>query len=227
MLDASGILAASRAKLGCHSPPSGRPQQEPVARPTLYHMDIAGTLRPGLVLDRRRLADGPLHPWQVELRGLVPGALSRHGEIRLLAPIGGLEAEAMQWVVVELCFELVRRERFPMAPSRLSVVFAADSLEFLLGARARPALEGFPGGVIYEIQGRNPFRADQAWTWSWTHGRTGAVAQIIANAQRYWTGEPADVREPYWEYLLTPPVQVLRRVDMEPCPAPTAEEHLP
>jgi hypothetical protein len=89
------------------------------------------------------------------------------------------------------------------------VLFATDSLEFLLAGRASPFAQDLPGQAIYELEAADAFRCDMAWTWA----HSGPVAEILHNACRYWAGEPKQDGEPYWEYLLTPPVRVLRRVE--------------
>ena len=76
--------------------------------------------------------------------------------------------------------------------------------------QARFRAEGTPVGGIYELQAKAWFRADMAWTWL----RPGSMAEMFEYAQQYWSGRP----HPdgcTWEYLLSPPVRVLRRVDLE------------
>ncbi|MGF0316035.1 hypothetical protein [Nocardia fluminea] len=112
---------------------------------------------------------------------------------------------------VELLWELLRLHEYPDAPSRLQSVFAWKDLE-----DARQFAGSPQQGTIWQIETEQPgFRADMSLVRAVR--RTRDTLQL---ARMYWaqydnydrSGLPSQCGPPVWEYLLTPPVRVVRAV---------------
>ena len=60
-----------------------------------------------------------------------------------------------------------------------------------------------------EVKSTLPSGADQRCV---NTGVVKAAAALTYWAHCYWAGEPFDSDDPHWEFLLVPPVRVIRRI---------------
>jgi len=171
--------------------------------PVAFTVDRAGALVPGVVLGRTRHRDIEPPELQDHVDELFPRGVTRHGNEYLLN--GGKPAQDVSGNI-ELLFEYVRRARFPNAPSRFESIFGWEDPQ---AARDFGLRCGQPNAAVWEVESTlGPFRADMRCL-----TLDGSVLGISYLAERYWSQlEAAQVGQPEWELLLTPPVRVLRKI---------------
>lgn len=151
---------------------------------------------------------------------LFPDGISEHGVRYCLMPLYSQAPDTVPLAffasgVVDMTCEYVRRCEYRDCPSRMQSIFAWRTL-----ADARAWRTYIGGGTIFEItsqSARPPFRADMK------------NLEIIpnfpftaaVNARRYWSGEASPSHlwlgnphpKPIWEFLLTLPATVGRKVE--------------
>lgn len=138
---------------------------------------------------------------QAHVDSLFPDGVTFHGESYILQ--GRRPAKGVS-EVIELLFEYVRRSLFSSCPSRFQSVFAFDHVAQALDFRNQ---YGGSDSLIWEIECEARFKADmQLLTLQ------GSLLVLSYNAHRYWRGESSG-NEPVWEYLLIPPVKVIRKIE--------------
>jgi hypothetical protein len=105
--------------------------------------------------------------------------------------------------MIEFIFEYVRKSYYPQRPSRFISFFAFDSIELAKNFRSEICNSQ---GNICEIESEESFGADMNLL---------RLEKLLLKADHlahlYWKGET--IGNPYWEYLLVPPVKVIRKVD--------------
>lgn len=175
---------------------------------TFYHLDRRSDLAAGEAVE----LEPPAAALDLEddsaavVAALFPEGLASHGRhycgLDLYA-----EDDAGLWdVSCELLFEWVRAARFPQRPSRFQSVF---------GFRARRDVERFvaehvdPPYTVWRVRADDTFVGDMKLL------DVGHLARGIEQADRYWRGRSREDR-PLWEALLSPPVEVLERVETAP-----------
>jgi hypothetical protein len=107
--------------------------------------------------------------------------------------------------LIELLIEYVRRSFYPEKPSRFQSVFAFDNYEQAKDFKYRFS-DDKSKGSIWEVEANNILKADMNLL---SLGNSLLEADYLAHL--YWKGET--IGNPYWEYLLVPPVKVIRKVD--------------
>lgn len=170
-----------------------------------FTVDRLGSLRPGTV-GLHRWSDVNPPELQAHVHELFPHGVSRHGERYLLRPDAAGLAVAPN---IELLWEYTRRAVTPAAPSRFQSLFAFETL-----TSTRRFQSEFCGGsgTIWRLQTDHVgFRADLRWL-----TLRGSALEVSHAATSYWRqASTADLplqlspREPLWEVLLRPPVQVI------------------
>ena len=180
---------------------------------TYFHVDRSSALVAGTdVIADRDYTSCSFYPVQdhfhrSDLEALVdelfPGGMTRHGKQYLLSePLvirtqqGPLPA-VPHIPMIELISELVRRLLFPERPSRLTALFAWESLDEAIRFRNETG-----GGKIYHVEANEIFRGDMKLL---LLGGSGVGA--VQFARKYWRGDSSP--QPRWEYLLVPPVRVI------------------
>jgi hypothetical protein len=165
----------------------------------LFTVDRNNAYSSGYQLTNERFTD--IHPdvLQAHVDTLFPNGLTKHGERHFLRDTnkhGVIEAE------IELLFEYVRRGSFGSKPSRFQSVFATDSLD-----QAKAFRQRYGGGheSIWMLNGEPVFKADMSLL---RRGATTLVSSWLAH--EYWKGHASS--DPFWEYLLLPPVTIAERV---------------
>ncbi len=138
---------------------------------------------------------------QAHVNHLFPHGVSSHGSSYFLT---GSRCSNVTNPLIELVFEYVRRGCFPDRPSRFECLFACESLE-----QARVFREQYGNGSIWKVQCDNVFRADMALL------ALGQESILLTSyhAHRYWSGLTGYSRQPFWEWLLVPPIRVLERAE--------------
>lgn len=178
-----------------------------------YTLDRGWSLTAGLPVLATPLAGFPQvsSAARAELMRWYPDGLTRHGAQYLFEANGGSVSISSH---VELTFEAVRRLDYPAVPSRFQSLFACDDLE-TAQVFAREYQNGSPGDAnVWRVAhaGRR-MRADMRLL---TCGAQGI--DVFTMAAAYWSGHQIDrVRpdlgaQPFWEWLLVPPVRVVERV---------------
>jgi hypothetical protein len=164
-----------------------------------FTLDRAKTLKAGQRIDLVRYGDVTPPELQTHVNSLFPQGVTSHGERYLLraeTPANGVNS------VIELLFEYVRRSQFPKCPSRFQSIFACKTIE---EAEAFKNQHGTPDSLIWEVEASKGFRVDMKFL-----TLQGSLLILSYNAARYWEGLPSDAN-PFWEFLLTPPVKVVRQ----------------
>ncbi len=162
-----------------------------------YHLDSKGTLRRDDVMQLEQLPDEV----QIGDPTWFPNGVTRFGIDIILKQLayGALERE------YEL--ESIRRERFPMLPSRYVSIFAWQSTKDLDRFRADFRLLGCgeKHGRIWKVKGKAVFRGDMD-----LFNVFRGDLEMRTAADYYWSQQASG--DPLYEYLLEPPVTVLEEV---------------
>lgn len=134
-------------------------------------------------------------------REWFPQGMTAHGVRYLLGADPQLERDR----AIEITWELVRRLEFPDRPSRLTSIFAWDSLEDAQAFQARQ--RAFTATAVYRVEGESLLRANMPLLTA----LAGAGGSALQDARDYWAGKRGAAPE-LWEHLLRPPVTVVRQV---------------
>ncbi|QDP44155.1 hypothetical protein SEA_JUJU_39 [Gordonia phage JuJu] len=157
--------------------------------PTYFTVDRLGTLSEGAVVETTHSGTGT---------DLIPEYVSRHGARYLTVDVWSHWCPQQgngRDMMIELVWELARRQVNPQAPSRLECLFAWATID-----QAR-AFRGASGGTIYEVEAERGFKADMAHL-----GVDGTLVDIAARTSAYWKQLPGPRVQ--WEHLLTLPVTI-------------------
>jgi hypothetical protein len=184
----------------------------------LFHVDRTAALRPGQSLDitswasiasqAQTIADVAL---QSHVESLFPDGMTKHGlgylfwqNIPAFPMQPGLYVDpalaTMRSHAIELVAEYIRRAEFPSRPSRYQAVFCWSSLE---DAQRFVSEANLAGAVIWEVDGKELFRADMRLL---TMGTALATSEAI---HQYWRGEKHRTKPPHWELFVAPGATLL------------------
>lgn len=166
----------------------------------LYTVDRNGTLEEDQIINLVKYSDVKPSELQVHIDSLFPDGVTSHGEHYMLK--GKTPAEGTN-EFIELLFEYVRRSYFPSCPSRFQSVFAFENTDqaFIFINKY-----GKSDSLIWEVESDITFKADMRLL-----TLQGSLLSLSYNAHRYWNGISSE-NNPVWEYLLVPPVRVIRRI---------------
>jgi hypothetical protein len=128
-----------------------------------------------------------------------PRGLSRWGDFWLLHDHDHRDPERS----IELTLEIVRRSLHPDRVSRFQGLFGFDSLERAEDFASSHDCRDKP---IWEITAASWFMGDMKWLKA-----CSLPVEEAAFAWGYWSGVPFDA-EPDWEFVLSLPVDIVRRV---------------
>ena len=106
---------------------------------------------------------------------------------------------------IDLLFEYVRRSDFPSCPSRFQSIFASENVNQAIRFGNKFGKSG--SFLIWEVESDVAFKADMRLL-----DLPKSLLVLSYNAFRYWSGIPGE-NMPIWEYLMVPPVRVIRKVD--------------
>jgi hypothetical protein len=108
---------------------------------------------------------------------------------------------------IELLFEYVRRSDFPTLPSRFQCFFAVNNLDdmnILINIIGKK----YPNYTIWEVECDKFFRGDMNLLYA---SSSSLGMSYLAN--KYWKGTTVYNDRAVWEYLLVPPVKVIKKIN--------------
>ncbi len=138
---------------------------------------------------------------QVHIDSLFPDGVTSHGECYILR--GQTPAKGVN-EVIELLFEYVRKSYFPSRPSRFQSFFASENIDQAVNFRNKHRTSD---SLIWEVESNVAFKADMRLL-----TLQGSLLKLSYNAHLYWKGIPGE-SNPVWEYLMVPPVKIIRKID--------------
>jgi len=165
-----------------------------------YTVDGRGSLSSGLVMNLIKYDDIEPSELQEHADNLFPEGVSSFGERYFLRDNKLHENLNNQ---LELVFEYVRRSFYSDAPSRFQSLFGFDSIE---SARAFNREYRKDKSSIWKIKAGKSFRADMKLLHS------GSILVVSYLAHIYWSGKTIE-DNPFWEFLLSPPIKVIGIVE--------------
>lgn len=166
-----------------------------------YTVDRRLLLEKDQIITLKKYNDVAPDVLKFHINTLFPKGLSFHGENYLLQNRTPEKNE-----VLELVFEYIRQAHFPEKPSRLQSMFACGLLEEALEFRNKYA-DHDHNAAIWEVECDFCFRGDMKLV----HMPTSIIV-LSYYAHLYWNGDPGS-ETPFWEYLLTPPIKVIRKIE--------------
>ncbi|OGW25985.1 MAG: hypothetical protein A2X59_04470 [Nitrospirae bacterium GWC2_42_7] len=172
--------------------------------PKFYTVDRIGSIEKKETIDLIKyipsVKDRRLH-----IDFLFSNGISKHG-MRYLDDenykIPGVERSH----ILEIIFEYIRRGHFPKLPSRYQSFFAFEKIEECVWFRND---KKSPSAPIYEVECDTYFRADMNCLYLLKN-----MCDLSIKAHRYWSGQPASDIPPVWEILLTPPVKIVKLIEL-------------
>lgn len=166
-----------------------------------FTVDRNRTLKEGQLIDLAKYSDVTPPELQTHADFLFPDGVTSHGEYYFLR--GERPAKGVN-EVIELLFDYVRKSYFPSCPSRFQSVFAFKTIDQALHFKNN---YGNPDSTIYEVESDKAFRADMRLL-----TLQGSLLLLSYDAHKYWQGISCG-DDPIWEYLLSPPVKVIRKIN--------------
>lgn len=168
---------------------------------TLIHLDRSGKLSEG---DTLKLFDDYGVDTFINIAKIYPLGISEHGHKYGFGtePRDALllcNSKAFEWL-----FESLRLSCYPDALSRLQSVFAlgeSDVSRFI--KEFGPITDE---AACFEVESLRVEKRDMSLL-------TGDIASAFLNAHKYWKGLCSE--KPFYEYLLLPPVKVMRKLSLE------------
>lgn len=136
---------------------------------------------------------------------LFPSGVTNHGERYMVCyhNLEELKKDNRDNALIEIIFEYVRRSHFSQRPSRFQSVFGFDNINQSKVFRHK---YGSRDSLIWEVQSHSSFKADMNLL-----TLRDSLLTVSYHAHQYWEGI-AGGNTPNWEYLLVPPVRVIRKV---------------
>lgn len=171
----------------------------------LYHIDRCNALNVGdeinlTIYNDIRCIDSPLDLQEI-VNEMFPNGVSYHGNAYFLNKPNIMDTSQD----IELTFELVRRYKYPDKLSRFESFFAIDKTNII------PMINRLKCNInnirIYEVEADIYSKHDMNLLIKSSNIVNTALAEL------YWKGET--IFEPLYEYLLKPPVKILRQVNLD------------
>jgi len=182
-----------------------------------YHVDCNMSLKQGQKIELVHYNDIKPEKLQKHIDKLFPQGFSDHGERYFLSNEIEVKFEKSRTnpniletnsnsknAIIEILFEYVRRSHFFNKPSRFQSLHAFHSLD-----NAKYFMKKFSNsdGYIWKIECNNAFKANMNLL-----KLEGSLLVLSFIAHEYWLGLPGRPN-PFWEFLLSPPIKVLMRID--------------
>ena len=167
-----------------------------------FTVDRARSLTPGAVLNLRTFRDINPAEFQAHVDALFPSGVSRHGDWYFLTQ--PKQPNAVN-EVIELLAEYIRRAHYSSRPSRFQSWFGTATIA---DARAFRSEFGCGNGTIWRVKAGGCFRANMRLL---TFGGSNLTRSWLVH--QYWQGLAGN-GAPFWECVLTPPIEVVDLVDM-------------
>lgn len=165
-----------------------------------YHVDVRGEIQQGETITTMPVTSSKYPEGAKEVNRMFPLGISYFGATIMLH----MDPDCLD-VAIEQILEMIRRQFRGKCdvdfPSRMSSLFACGDLQ---SARSFQKRFQRPDGRIWEVECNDFFRGDMSFI---CHD----VASNRNLAVHYWQGRQRS-DEPFWEYLLRPPVKVVREI---------------
>ena len=172
---------------------------------SFFHIDWSLCLQEGQIINLNKFSDNIPEKIQSHVNLLFPKGISSHGRTYIVSEIFNYDhcTVTRSVNIIEYLFEYVRKSYYSQRPSRFQSVFAFDNIE-----KAKFFQDKYRNsqGNIWEIESEESFKVDMNLL---TLGNSLLEADYYAHL--YWKGETTG--NPFWEYLLVPPVKVIRKVE--------------
>lgn len=183
---------------------------------TFFHVDRCRSLRPRKIIELVHYYDIKPKDFQEHANLLFPKGFSRHGRRYFVSSEIKIEFEKYEIkancvittkncanAIIEILFEYMRRSYFPDKPSRFQSFHALQSLD-----DAKKFRKNYfnSRGIIWEVGCDNTFKADMNFL-----KLEGSLLELSFRVHRYWSGQKGE-QEPFWEFLLTPPVRIIKSI---------------
>lgn len=174
-----------------------------------YHLDRGNLLMEGQTIELVKYNDilsndnsQLTEKLQNHYNNLFPNGVTMHGD--------GYFAKSNNFTLIspslELVFEYVRKANFLDKPSRAQSFFAVEPIHDIF--RFADILNVDVHNLsVWEVECETYHRANMRLL---SVGSSNLVTSYYAN--EYWSGGTASDTEPFWEYLLVPPVKIVRRI---------------
>jgi hypothetical protein len=176
-----------------------------------FHLDRGNLLVEGQTIELEKKYDYVKHSnpkltetFRNHYDKLFPNGVTMHGEHYFAKPTVHKNVNS----VLELVFEYVRRSDFIDKPSRAESFFALDSLGDVFRIAQKLNNINVQNCSIWEVESETFHRADMQLLDLGTNLMTSFCAH------EYWSGTARDDTEPLWEYLLVPPVKIVRKLNI-------------
>lgn len=164
---------------------------------SFYLVDRRNSLSEGLIMDLVKYNDITPSILQNHLNEMFPNGVTNHGNQYFAGSNSDPKLTEPQ---LEVLAEYIRRAHFSDLPSRFQSIFAVDRIEL-----AKEFANIYGQGKIWEVEAKEYFKADMALLLQ-QPSTLGNSYQL----NEYWKGSSSDT--PFWEYLLKPPVKVIREI---------------
>lgn len=176
-----------------------------------YHLDRGNKLEVGQSIDLVKIndincRDNPMftQTLQSHFYNLFPNGVTSHGD--------GYFASSSEYAIIspaiELLYEYVRKANFKDKPSRAESFFAVKSLNDIQRFADMYRINIYECS-IWEVECENYHRGDMNLLKILP---SNLITSYFAN--EYWSGGTADDPQPFWEYLLTTPVKIVRKINL-------------
>lgn len=99
----------------------------------------------------------------------------------------------------------MRRSNFPDKPSRFQSLHAFQKIEDATKFRKEYCESK---GYIWEVKFDNAFKVDMNLL-----NLEGSLLQLSYKINKYWSGLQGEIKKPFWEFLLKPPIKVLKNIE--------------
>jgi len=136
--------------------------------------------------------------WLQLVRNQYPAGISEHGNRYLFDETGSTDK------LCEIIFEYVRQQRYSDQLSRFQSFFAVEATDI---DRLVTILDCNPGQYqVFEVSGDRIEKHDMLLL------KGSSFVNCSYYANQYWSG--GHTESPLYEYLIEPPVNIIRRVDV-------------
>ena len=128
-----------------------------------------------------------------DIKCFFPEGITRHGNSYLFSD----DPTYTNNLTCEIVYEIIRRSQFPGKLSRMQSFFAFDEM----GIQAYAA---HWDGHVFEVEAAHVEKYDMNLV------KNTGLATNSYFAHKYWNGESSD--SPIYEYLLKPPIEIIRMI---------------
>ncbi|WP_017416032.1 DUF2441 domain-containing protein [Clostridium tunisiense] len=175
-----------------------------------YHLDRGNSLKEGQVVELKQIDDIECtnvpklsSELQNHFNELFSDGVTRHGEMYFA--FGGHNNSNP---IIELILEYIRKANFNNKPSRNKCLFAVENINDIFRLATLLNAKNF---TVWEVECESYFKANMNLLGINT-------PSILINSyifNDYWKGNQGIDDNPLWEYLLVPPVKIIRKIELD------------